>query len=243
MEFLLAAISLGFLGSFHCIGMCGPIALALPIGGARGIQRVLLILTYNAGRMLTYAVLGLISGALGKGFMLAGFQQKLSVVLGILILAAVIFPRIYRGNFNPARPVDAFFNVIKTRLGKLFSKKGHASLFTIGFLNGLLPCGLVYMALALALALGDPLQSALFMAVFGFGTAPVMIGLPLFGNFISLPVRNKIRKAVPVFMSVMAVLLILRGLNLGIPYISPKIEPAGTASCHQPAPVAKCCHK
>src|SRR6476660_2088144 len=92
MEFLLAAITLGFLGSFHCIGMCGPIALALPIGSSKGISKVLLILNYNTGRIITYSIIGLFFGILGKGFVIAGFQQALSIITGLTILFSVILP-------------------------------------------------------------------------------------------------------------------------------------------------------
>lgn len=245
MEFLIAAISLGFLGSFHCIGMCGPIALALPINTTNYFHKVLLILSYNFGRIVTYSAFGLLFGLIGMGFAIAGYQQIVSIVIGSLLLLGVIIPSRYFSKYKITSSVFIFFNQIKTALGKLFLKSGHKSLFLIGLLNGLLPCGLVYMAVAGAIATGDITKGVLFMAVFGLGTVPVMLSLPLIGNFISIPVRNQIRKSVPVIVGIMAILLILRGLNLGIPYISPKIDSDTNriASCHSQKTTLDCCHK
>ncbi|WP_317897634.1 sulfite exporter TauE/SafE family protein [Aurantibacillus circumpalustris] len=217
-----AAISLGFLGSFHCVGMCGPIALALPIGQLNSVQRFFSVLLYNFGRMFTYAIFGLIFGALGKSFALFGYQQALSITLGILILLGLFLPKKIISKWSITSSIYTFFNKLKTKLSSLFSKEGKKTLFLIGILNGLLPCGLVYMAVAGAIATSDILKGSIFMAVFGLGTFPVMIALPYFGNRINLTFRNKIRKVVPVFLGVMAVLLIVRGLNLGIPYLSPQ---------------------
>jgi len=231
MLLFITAISLGFLGSFHCVGMCGPIALALPIGNSKGLKRLLLILSYNAGRIFTYSIFGLLMGLIGQGFVVGGYQQLLSIIIGSLLLISVIV----RPNSSPNNKLSThtfrLFNSIKNKLSQLFLKSGHRSLFTIGLLNGLLPCGLVYMGIAGAIATGNSLSGALFMAVFGLGTLPVMLSLPLFGNLISLSFRNQIRKAVPLIVGCMAVLLILRGLNLGIPYISPKIESGTMANC------------
>jgi uncharacterized protein len=228
------AISLGFLGSFHCVGMCGPIALSLPIGKLNPVQRFFSVLLYNFGRMFTYAVFGLIFGVLGKSFALFGFQQALSITLGSIILLGLLLPKKLLSKISLGSFVYYFFNKLKTKLSNLFSKEGKKTLFIIGILNGLLPCGLVYMAVAGAIATSDILKGSLFMAVFGLGTFPVMVALPYFGNRINLSFRKKIRKVVPVFLGAMAVLLIVRGLNLGIPYVSPQHKPnkSEIPTCH-----------
>lgn len=233
MTFLLAAISLGFLGSFHCIGMCGPIALSLPIGKLNPFQKFIHILLYNFGRIVTYAAFGVIFGLLGKSFALFGYQQLLSIVLGVLILLALILPATLVSKLTAQTKLYVAMNKLKTKLGQLFSKEGKRSLFLIGLLNGLLPCGMVYMAVAGAVASSDVLKGALFMAAFGLGTVPVMFSLPFIGNQISISFRNKIRKAVPLMVGLMAVVLILRGLNLGIPYVSPKFtKSTEIPTCH-----------
>lgn len=233
MALLLAAISLGFLGSFHCIGMCGPIALSLPIGKLSPFQKFIHILLYNFGRIVTYAVFGVIFGLLGKSFALFGYQQLLSITLGIVILVGLILPATLVSRLSGQTKIYVAMNGLKNKLGQLFSKEGKSSLFLIGLLNGLLPCGMVYMAIAGAVASSDVFRGALFMAVFGLGTVPVMFSLPFFGNQISVSFRNKIRKAVPLMVGLMAVILILRGLNLGIPYVSPKFtKSTEIPTCH-----------
>jgi sulfite exporter TauE/SafE len=230
MEFVLAAITLGFLGSFHCIGMCGPIALALPVHTAKPAKKILLILSYNFGRIVTYSLFGAAAGVAGQSLVVGGYQQILSVAMGIIILLMVFFPK-KKSNLFQAH-IFSFFNSIKNQLRKLFLKNGHGPLFTIGLLNGFLPCGLVYISMAGAVATGDLVSGALFMAFFGLGTVPVMLSLPLAGEVVSVNARNKIRKTVPIIVGAMAVLLILRGLNLGIPYLSPKINDPSAVSCH-----------
>lgn len=233
MSFALVAISLGLLGSFHCIGMCGPLALALPVHQKSMIGRVLSILVYNSGRVLTYSVFGLLFGLIGKGFFIAGFQQGLSIVIGLAILIAVIFPSgmIFKNKLNSG--VFSFFNALKQTLAKLFSNGNGSSLLFIGLLNGLLPCGLVYIAISGAVATGDPFRGMLFMAFFGLGTLPMMLLIPFFGAYMGQAFKTRIRKTIPVFAGLMGVLLIVRGLNLGVPYLSPKIEKSETVvTCH-----------
>lgn len=236
MEFLIAAFTLGFLGSFHCIGMCGPIALALPLSSSSKWARVLGALLYNLGRSFTYAVFGIVFGLLGKSFVIAGFQQSISIFLGVLILIIVLFPERSMNRFQFSSKLYNLINKLKSKFTHLFSQKNYYSLFLIGLLNGLLPCGLVYLGVIGAIATGDAIQGALFMVLFGLGTLPAMFSLALISNQISISFRSKIRKAVPFFVSAMAVLLILRGLNLGVPYVSPKLSKTDSTK-HE------CCHK
>jgi sulfite exporter TauE/SafE len=236
MEFLLAALTLGFLGSFHCVGMCGPIALALPVDHSHPAKRILGTLSYNLGRILTYGAMGALFGLLGKGFVMAGYQQWLSIGLGVAILVDVLWPKSFSTSTPLLQPLYKVVAIIKQTLGGLFRKKSMESLLFIGLLNGLLPCGLVYMGVAGAIATGSPMQGALFMMAFGLGTAPAMLGVTLLSGSITLQWRNNIRKAVPVVVSTMAFLLILRGLSLGIPYISPEMS---KTDCTKHT----CCHK
>ena len=231
MEFLLAAISLGFLGSFHCLGMCGPIALALPIGKQKGIARLVSILVYNLGRAFTYSVFGALFGLIGFGFALGGLQQALSITVGTLLLLSVTLPSSFHRKFKATAWITEFLESVKRSLSSLFATTGARSLFTIGLLNGLLPCGLVYVAVAGAIATGSVFNGSLFMAVFALGTFPMMMAVPYFSAALNAGIRSKIRKAVPVMVGAMAVLLILRGLNLGIPYLSPDLRTASSA-CH-----------
>lgn len=232
MSFLLAALSLGFLGSFHCIGMCGPISLALPVHKFSSLKKTLLILLYNLGRMSTYAIFGAVVGSLGHGIVIAGYQGALSITLGVFILAGLIFPRIFSANGKVGHSVYPFFSKLRNLLSGLLKKDAAGSLFSVGLLNGVLPCGLVYMGLAGATATGSALDGALFMFIFGAGTVPIMLSLPLAGSFITVDARNKIRKTLPFVVGLTAVLLVFRGLELGIPYVSPAAPTNNSASCH-----------
>lgn len=234
-EIIAAGFSIGILGSFHCVGMCGPIALNLPVQHAAAWQRMGFITLYNLGRAAAYACIGALFGIVGQQFFIGGYQQALSISLGVLILIYLFFSFFVTTNTTY---FTAFTGFIKSKLGSLLTgEKRFYTYIAIGFLNGFLPCGLVYIAVAGAVATGSIWKSALFMAAFGLGTFPIMFMLTVLGKYISVQLRNQMRKAVPVFVGAMAVLLILRGLNLGIPYISPKIQHThnGTA--------AECCHK
>jgi uncharacterized protein len=236
MSFLLAALSIGFLGSFHCIGMCGPIAMALPLGRESRLKQITGALIYNVGRMITYGLLGLLFGLLGKGFVIGGFQQVLSISLGLLILLGLFLPSKLTARFALMRFIGPLVIKAKSTLGKLLRQKNFNSLFLIGILNGLLPCGLVYLGVAGAIATGDSIKGSLFMLTFGAATVPAMLFVSLASNTIGVKSRIIMRKAVPVFAGAMAFILILRGLNLDIPYISPELS---KTDCTQHS----CCHK
>jgi sulfite exporter TauE/SafE len=227
----------GLLGSFHCVGMCGPIALALPIHQQSTSKKIFSLLAYNIGRVLTYSLFGLVFGLLGKSIFIGKYQQLFSVLAGILILLILIIPKVST-YINKQSIFIKYQQKIQQHLSALFKKeKSIQNLFLIGFLNGFLPCGLVYMAVAGALATGSISNSILFMMAFGFATIPIMFSVSFFGNFISNSWRASIRKIIPLIIGMMAVLLIVRGLNLGIPYLSPKIEQSKDGT------VQSCCHK
>ena len=236
--FFLAALSLGFLGSFHCVGMCGPIALTIPVKRSSKLSVFAGSLIYNAGRVTTYAFLGTLFGLLGQGFAMAGWQSFLSLTLGSLILIFLFVPKIkFIKHSNGI--LMMFLGKIKSNISQLFGQNTKEALFFIGVLNGLLPCGLVYLGIAGSIATGNAFTGALFMVGFGLGTIPAMMTLTVIRDFISIKFRENVRKAVPVFVGIMALLLILRGLNLGIPYVSPeaKVSPKTGIIVHQ------VCHK
>lgn len=217
---VLAGLGIGLLGSFHCIGMCGPIALSLPVYGKSQLEKIFLIVLYNLGRASTYACFGLLFGYIGTQFSVFGYQQIFSIIVGVLILFSVFFGRMFVARFSF---FQSFLHKIKYTLAKLLqSEKQVYSYYFIGILNGLLPCGLVYIAIASAMVLGNVFASAAFMFMFGLGTFPLMMSIMVFGKFISVSTRKKIQKLIPVFVVFTGCILILRGANLGIPYLSPK---------------------
>lgn len=222
------AFTMGAVGSFHCVGMCGPLALALPISGSSFLARVGGTFVYNAGRIATYSVMGLLLGLIGKTAAVFGIQQWLSLVAGALILLFIIFPKLSKRQGKVTGMSIQLVSFLRLKLGGLLNSRRQSSVFIIGLLNGFLPCGLVYMAIAGALAAGSVGNSMFFMAAFGLGTLPVMWSIAFFGNSIGLALRQKIRRLYPYMAGVMACLLILRGLGLGIPYVSPKWDSGKT---------------
>lgn len=225
--FLLAAFILGLLGSLHCVGMCGPIALAIPVKRDKSSSLVGGILIYNFGRAFTYSVLGAISGLAGSAIQFAVGQRTLSISAGIIVLI-VLLAGFFGKKMQLPLPVLNVLSKTKSSLGKLFQQHRPDALLLIGVLNGLLPCGLVYAGLAGAAASGTFFHGAIFMFVFGIGTTPAMFMLSFAGSKLSYALRIKMKKAVPVFVGTMALLLVLRGLGLGIPIISPSFSDGKT---------------
>jgi len=233
---ILAAFLVGLVGSLHCIGMCGPIAIALPVPDSSNLSFFTGRILYNLGRVVTYSFLGAVLGLVGSKIALAGAQQVVSIVLGVLIIIAVLLPQKYKNYFAQHPIIQKLAHPLKSNIGVLFSKGTFSAMFLIGILNGFLPCGLVYVALAGAIASGDAISGAAVMILFGFGTVPAMFAASVFGKFINIGIRTKIRKAVPVLAIILGVIFVLRGMNLGIPMLSPKVSTQAEVSsgmeCH-----------
>ncbi len=229
---LVSAWILGLLGSFHCVGMCGPIALSLPIQHLKGWSKGAGIVLYNSGRALTYSVFGFMLGWLGSGFSFFGWQQTFSIVIGCIFLIAFI-PAIFQKRIFKNSSITKYWNqFIIAGLAKLFHRKDSGTLLLIGMLNGLLPCGMVYMAAAGATVTGHAWTGAAFMAAFGLGTMPAMATMNYAGNLISLKFRQKIRLATPYIIGLMGLIFVLRGMNLDIPYVSPAQHHNSVSCCH-----------
>nr|WP_315240520.1 sulfite exporter TauE/SafE family protein [uncultured Flavobacterium sp.] len=232
---LYSAFILGLISSLHCVGMCGPIAMMLPVDHQNEAKKVTQIITYHLGRLTAYATIGLIFGLLGRGFFLAGLQQKMSIFIGLAMIAVVLIPERIFSKYNFSKPVYKVISNIKSTLGKQFKNKSYKSLFTIGLLNGFLPCGMVYVALFGAIAMQSAGFGILYMLLFGLGTIPLMTIVVYIHSLLKLPFRNKIQKAIPYVAIVIGVLFILRGLGLGIPYVSPSnmsLFVQGSPDCH-----------
>lgn len=234
---LYSALVLGLIGSLHCAGMCGPIAIALPLSKDSWVSRIAGGLSYNIGRTLTYVLLGAIFGLVGMGLALGGLQQATSILAGSVMVLSVLIPAIGNLNNKFNRIIDPLATSLKRAFSRLFSKKSMSSLFLLGILNGFLPCGLVYMALAGALVMSHILEGALYMLLFGLGTIPMLLAISLAGNMISQKFRRSLSRIIPYLIALLGILFILRGLNLGIPYVSPKLDQQGnktTMECCQP---------
>ncbi|TPE45899.1 sulfite exporter TauE/SafE family protein [Pontibacter mangrovi] len=239
-----AGFLFGLLGSFHCVGMCGPIAMALPFGRSNGWRFYAGRLLYNGGRLVTYAALGALAGTFGKSLQMAGLQQFVSILSGLLILFLLVAPATLKGKAGSILGTDKAVAWVRTKLKALFGRENLGALFLVGALNGLLPCGFVYIALAGAISAPGIGGAALYMFLFGLGTFPLMFLVSLSGKFISLKLRSTFNRLVPYVGMALATLFILRGLNLGIPYLSPRImhtaeHTTEITCCTNPAQAAK----
>lgn len=239
MEIVLAALSLGFLGSAHCLGMCGPIVLALPLADSGWMKRLWATFLYNFGRAITYALIGFVFGLFGKGLVLAGLQQWVSIVLGAIMIASVLFPVVFRKFRTKNLSFKSFTNQLNKLLLPYFQRRNSISHLIIGLLNGLLPCGLVYLAVAGAIQTGDALNGAWFMFLFGLGTIPALFTLAFIAKSAGMKIRKYLNKVLPVIIVLVGIVFVLRGLGLGIKYISPpdqslQIQEKGAMhhSCH-----------
>ena len=232
---LYSAFIFGLISSLHCIGMCGPIALMIPVDRTNPAKKTTQIITYHLGRLTAYASIGLVFGLVGKGFFLAGIQQRLSVFIGVAMIITILTPERVLANYNFSKPVYRLISKIKSSLGKQFKNKSYQSLFTIGLLNGFLPCGMVYVALFGAIAMQNVPFGILYMLLFGIGTIPMMSSVTYLNSILTVSFRNKIQKAIPYVGVVIGILFILRGLGLGIPYVSPanmSLFVQETPNCH-----------
>jgi sulfite exporter TauE/SafE len=169
--------------------------------------------------------MGAVLGLMGEGALLAGLQRWLSLTMGSVLLVgalltwrrpfALVFPRITE--------------LVRTRLGRVMQFPSPFQTLSIGFLNGLLPCGLVYVALAASATAGSFLGSILYMVAFGAGTFPMMLAAALGGTRLQFILRARGQHLIPLAVALVGALLVLRGLALGIPYLSPSGD---GASCH-----------
>ncbi len=228
---LWTAFVLGLVGSLHCAGMCGPLALALPPGMGSTGSYVVGRIAYNVGRIITYCLMGMVFGLLGRTLVLAGIQRWVSILLGVLLLVGLLSSR----RLALWTPVITLVGKLKSGMAGLLRRRSVSGLLTLGVLNGLLPCGLVYVACAGATATGSLLGGVEYMAAFGIGTVPMMLAISLSGRIVPPAVRLTLVRAVPYAVFVLAALLILRGMSLGIPYLSPDLSADAPSCCHPPA--------
>lgn len=214
---LWTAFTMGLVGSLHCVGMCGPIALALPYQNGSRWRAASNVILYNLGRVFTYALLGTVIGLLGKGLFLAGVQAYFSIGLGVLLLLAAFFSINIERHLLMLPLLQKLNNWVKIQLGALLKQNSRGTLFLIGMLNGLLPCGLVYMAIVGAVTMPSILDGAFYMALFGIGTIPLMLSTAIAGQFISIQWRSRARRLIPVFLAAFALFFIWRGMQFAAP--------------------------
>lgn len=239
-QYILYGLIIGITSNLHCIGMCGPIALAIPLDRSSNFKLISGILQYNFGRILTYSVLGLIVGSIGVSLGTFGILQWISITAGALLILFAwrkYFGKLLGLHF-PDSGVSAF---VGRSIGKVLHSGNPLKLVLLGTLNGLLPCSMVYIALMNALLPGNMVEGALAMVAFGAGTLPSMIAVAFAANKISNETRNKLNRAVPYLLTLVGALIILRGMNLNIPFVSPAIKTVKTEQQVEKVEMS-CCH-
>lgn len=231
---VIAGFTLGAAGSLHCVGMCGPLSLALPTHHLSKTKKILSLLLYQFGRIITYSLFGLLFGLAGRRIYISGYQQWFSILAGILVLLLAITYFIQKHIIHLSF-FNGFYLLVQRLIGTLLRTTVNPPGFLLlGMANGLLPCGMVYIALVSTLSFTTIPESIGFMSMFGAGTLPAMMLAGLAGQTIKAETRQVAKRAVPYFILLMGVFLVLRGLNLGIPFISPQLptSPAEAIICH-----------
>jgi len=220
---IIAGFFLGFLGSMHCVGMCGPIVLALPFKSASNYRFVVKRVFYHLGRIAVYGLLGFLLGLLSGKINLTGFQHAITILTGAALLVFGVLSLMKFEVLSRIKFVEKPYIFMRKLLGRFVLGDGLFSGFLLGVLNGFLPCGFVYVALAGAFVYSDILLSSLFMVFFGLGTIPALIAVSILPRLLKKKISFSSHRLIPVITIVFAIIFILRGLNLGIPYISPDI--------------------
>ncbi|TNE56794.1 MAG: sulfite exporter TauE/SafE family protein [Bacteroidetes bacterium] len=228
---LWTAFILGVAGSLHCVAMCGPLMLALPLSRTDRLRVIGQSLVYQIGRILTYILLGVLFGLLGKGIALAGFQQALSIFAGILMLTAAFFAVEWERAALAVPGMRRLTQWVQQRIGTLLRQYPDGAALGIGMLNGLLPCGLVYAAIAGAISTTGGWEGGLFMALFGLGTLPLLLILMSTGQRFRPTWRKRFRLVQPALLAVAGVLLLSRGLHLDLSLFESAAPPA-SLECH-----------
>ena len=234
LQIIMAAFVLGTTSSLHCVGMCGPLAMALPVSRSGKAGAAFTFGLYHSGRIFTYVGIGVLLGITARGISISGMQQWVSIGLGLIVISVSLYGILFRKNLKAPGFIKSAQQRLTTLMVGLLNKPSGLSYFFLGICNGLLPCGMVYIAIAGALSLGDILQAALFMSFFGIGTLPALLSLSIFGLKFKAETRMIFKQVSPYLMMFVGIILLCRGLNLGIPLLSPKLIslPVSPISCH-----------
>lgn len=222
---------LGFAGSLHCVGMCGPLILALPLATTEKIKVLRQMSVYHFGRISTYMALGILFGLLGKGMAIAGFQQTISVAAGVLMISMAFVTWRFERLLLTLPGFGVFTKKVQKSIGKRMRAYPGSATFSMGLLNGLLPCGMVYAALAGAISSGGITTGAVFMVIFGMATLPLLLSVSVLGRSFSVALRTKIKFAQPILLTIAGLLLLQRGLHLDLSLFESAVPKAGV-DCH-----------
>lgn len=206
-----AAFLLGLVGSLHCVGMCGPLTLLLPQSAYNSYKYILGRVLYNSGRVITYTILGASVGFFGEKLSFFISQKTLSVSLGVILLLYILVPGLLKIKSLNASILYKITGIFKSFFARLFKNKSLLSQLSFGLVNGLLPCGMVYAALATSFLMSTWQDSALNMTFFGLGTVPLMLPLSLGIHKLRQIIGNKFNLVMNVSYIILGIWLIYRG--------------------------------
>ncbi len=212
------AFGLGFAGSLHCLGMCGPLVLGVASNIRSGIvNRWIHGLLYHFSRVLTYGFMGIMFGLLGKVLAISGFQKTITITSGIFLVVLFLFTIDLETLIFKSKKYQRVFRKFQQHLTRTFSSLAQRHPFVLGILNAILPCGLVYLALMGSLTTGSALTGMAFMVAFGLGTLPMMLSIHFGVSMIKWRPQGQYKKIFPLLHLVLGIFLIYRGWVVDMP--------------------------
>ncbi|MCY4780703.1 sulfite exporter TauE/SafE family protein [Sphingobacterium sp. UT-1RO-CII-1] len=229
MTYHYLAFFMGLFGSVHCAVMCGPLLVAINGNHSFSWASAFRKLLYQIGRILTYGFLGVILGLFGNIAIIQGWQQYFSLFVGLILFAIGCFQLFGKQSKAFAEFQTKAIQPFAKMMGKWLYRPGGS--FIAGILNGILPCGMVYMAIASAMNADSIANSFFFMIFFGLGTLPLLLVFSFAGSFPKLMFKRGFSKFIPILYLLMGAWFILRGANLDIPYLSPLLNVEGAMNC------------
>jgi len=203
----ITALLMGLTGSLHCVAMCSPLSMAVT-----GVSKHVIIkrLVYNSGRILTYGIAGAVVSSLGFLIPLQSIQPILSFALGMLLITAGITGISSLHIPKLTTVIARWVTILRTKFSAYLLKRTYGSTFMLGLLNGLLPCGLTFIALTFCFTLDGPLSGFSFMILFGAGTLPAMIGVPTLLTYTVKALRLNLSRVLTVLLLISGCVLIGR---------------------------------
>lgn len=226
---IVLGFSLGLVSSLHCVGMCGPLILSIPapkftIHNFLYNKSIYNPIAYNIGRILTYVFIGIVIGLFGELVKITFLHQQISIFAGGLMLLTGVATKFEANNIIKSKFINKIFSILKAQISSLLKTQNTSKMFLLGILNGFLPCGMVYMAILSSLAWGNINSTIIYVASFGLGTSPLLISLFFFSGFLSNKLRLKSQKIIPIITIMIGLIVVFRGMGLGIPYLSPDLD-------------------
>lgn len=207
-----AGFILGLSGSLHCAGMCGPLCFILV--GKDDKKNTWGLILYNLARILVYTLFGVLVGLLGESLAFTSYFPYVVFAVSILLFGVGVFA-LFKGNLLDRIPVsDKIMGTLRAWFKPFFAKRNWVGFVGMGVFNALIPCGLLYTALLSSLSFDKVWASAVFMFMFGLGTAPAMISSQYIAKFIKKESFKWLKYIMPILLIAMAFFLMYRSQEM-----------------------------